>query len=289
MDDHGWRILYQTIRRVAKSLPPPPRQFEYNDALIVAMLFWTVAHDRPMSWACKRTHYYGPFRPRRLPSVSQFCRRLQLERTWHILDGVFRCLARTDVITRLCCLDGRPLTVGMCSKDPDANAGRVYGGFARGYKLHVLISADYRVISWCVTPLNVFEQKAAVAMVETQPVLGVVLADGNFDGGPLYDAVASKGGQLLTPVAENAGQSHHPQSPHRLAGIDFYRDWGRYLYRERIRVEQALAHVSSFGGGLAPLPAWVRTLPRVRRWVGVKLTLYHVRRMLRTQKLPRAA
>jgi hypothetical protein len=289
MDSHGWRVLYQTIREAASVLPPPRRRPRYSDVLIVAMLFWTVSQDRPMSWACDRSHYYGPFRPRRVPSVSQFSRRVRSERTWQILDDVHRRLAQTGRITRLCCLDGRPLPVGSCSKDREARPGRVYGGFARGYKLHVLVTADYRVVSWCVTALNVSEQTAAVALIEVMPTLGLVLADGNYDSTPVYDAVAAKGGQLMTPVPDNAGQGHHRQSPHRLSGIDLYHDWGRYLYRERIRVEQGLSHMATFGGGLGPLPPWVRTLERVRRWVGVKVTLYHLRRMLRKQETPRAA
>jgi hypothetical protein len=152
-----------------------------------------------------------------------------------------------------------------------------------------MITADYRVVRWCVTSLNVSEQAAAVAMIETVPVLALVLADGNYDRGRVYDAVAAKGGQLLTPVPDNAGQGHHPQSPHRLEAIDAYRDWGRYVYPERIRVEQGLAHMSTFGGGLGPLPTWVRTLERVRRWVGAKVTLYHVRRALRNRQTNHAA
>ena len=32
-----------------------------------------------------------------------------------------------------------------------------------------------------------------------------------------------------------------------------------------------------YGGGLGPLPPWVRTLERARRWVGAKLILHHAR------------
>ena len=32
-----------------------------------------------------------------------------------------------------------------------------------------------------------------------------------------------------------------------------------------------------YGGALAPLPSFVRRLDRVRRWVGTKIILYHVR------------
>jgi hypothetical protein len=45
----------------------------------------------------------------------------------------------------------------------------------------------------------------------------------------------------------------------------------------RVQVERAFAWQSIFGGGLSPLPAWVRTPARVTRRVAIKLILNHVR------------
>ena len=42
-------------------------------------------------------------------------------------------------------------------------------------------------------------------------------------------------------------------------------------------VETTFGNMSSYGGGLGPLPAWVRTLRRVKRWIGVKIAPYHAR------------
>ena len=59
-----WRLLMRHVRHAAAALPAPSRRFDYPDALIVGMYLWSVAHDRPMSWACGRAHYNATFRPR---------------------------------------------------------------------------------------------------------------------------------------------------------------------------------------------------------------------------------
>ena len=46
-------------------------------------------------------------------------------------------------------------------------------------------------------------------------------------------------------------------------------------------MERAFANLSNFGGGLTHLPPWVRTLPRVTRWVTAKLIIYHARANVR--------
>jgi hypothetical protein len=281
MDSHGWRFLYQTVREVARTLPRPLRQPQYSDVLIVMMLLWAAGHDRPMNWACQRKHYHGAFRPRRLPCAPQFSRRLRWERTEQLLTGVFRRLAEPEHITPLCFVDGKPLVVGSCSKDRDARAGRIYGGFARGYKIHVISTEDRRILCWSVEPLNVDERPVAAEMIRQLCLPALLLGDGQFDSNPLYVLTRECGGQLLTPVPTHAGQGHREQSPERLAAIAAWRGIAGYVYRERIRVEQTFAHLTSFGGGLGPLPSWVRTLPRVRRWVGAKVILYHVRLKLR--------
>ena len=112
-----------------------------------------------------------------------------------------------------------------------------------------------------------------IASVQGHLPLGIVLADGNYDSGRLYDGVDACGGQLLTPLPKNAGYGHGPQSPSRWEAVRAWEGVAGYVYRDRIAVERYFAHQSAFGGGLAPLPPWVRTLPRVRRWIGAKLII----------------
>jgi hypothetical protein len=60
--------------------------------------------------------------------------------------------------------------------------------------------------------------------------------------------------------------------------------FGQDLYRLRIGIEEAFGNATSFGGGLSPLPAWVRGLDRVRTWVWAKL-LINAARVLRNLDL----
>src|SRR5262245_54730630 len=157
MSSQGWKTVYQVIRQVDRQLGRPKRRPEYSDVLIVAMYLWAAAHDRPQGWACRRESYGSVFRPRALPSESRFSRRLRTARSMALLEGVYRALARTDDPTPVATIDGRPFPVGPCSKDRDARPGRVAGGFARGYRLHQIVTEDQRVLCWSVTALNVSE------------------------------------------------------------------------------------------------------------------------------------
>jgi hypothetical protein len=154
---------------------------------------------------------------------------------------------------------------------------------AKGYKLHAWSTPDGRIPIWSVMPLNVSEKAVAGELLRYQRTNGVILADGNYDAGWLYDHVAADGGQLLTPLPNHVGGGHRPQSSARLAAARAWAGGAESLYGQRLTIERTFAHSSSYGGGLGPLPAWVRTLPRVRRWIGAKLILYHVRLSLRKE------
>ncbi len=282
MDRQGWQVVYAMIRSVDRAVPRTGRRTVYSDVLIVSMFLWAVGHDRPMCWACQRANYGGMFRPRRLPSVSQFSRRIRSQRCQRILQEVEGRLALADVVTPLCFLDARPLIVGPCSKDREAKPGRVFGGFARGYKLHAIVSQDSRVKAWELAPLNVSEKRVSLTLISRLTLGEWLLGDGNYDKGALYDLVAQQGCQLLTPLPDNAGGGHRRQSPARLRAAELWRSGAaQHVFRHRLGVERCFGNQSSFGGGLAPLPAWVRTLSRVRNWVLGKLIIYHARLHLR--------
>jgi len=282
MDSHIWRKVYSTVRSVERSIPRMGRRKEFSDVLIVGMYLWSVWNDRPLCWACDRVHYGSLFRPRRLPSVSQFCKRIKSGRCQRILEKVYERLAHNDKLTYTSFLDARPLPVGPCSKDHEAKAGRVYGGFARGYKLHELVLDDGRTAVWSLMPLNVSEPVVARSLIDAARPRGLVVADSNYDSGPLYEQVARYGGRLLAVPRKGAGKGHRQQSEERLASIFLWGCVGRVMKRKRVHVERVLGNQSSYGGGLGPLPAWVRTLERARRWVGAKLILHHARLAVKT-------
>jgi len=203
---------------------------------------------------------------------------MQTERIRLILQGVHDQLSASDRGSILSFMDGRALRVGPHTKDRDAGRGKVGGGFARGYRLHAWATKNGRIPVWSVTPLNVNEKRVASELVRCARLSGLVLADAGYDSGRLYDLFAEAGMHLLTPMQrKNAGRGHRRQSPARLAAIRAWEGIAGYVYTERLAVERFFGHQASYGGGLGPLPGWVRTLPRVRRWVGAKLILYHAR------------
>ncbi len=59
--------------------------------------------------------------------------------------------------------------------------------------------------------------------------------------------------------------------------------FGRELYKLRGAIERKFGHLASTPGLLTHLPAWVRTLPRVRIRVQAKLVLADLRAVQRRQ------
>ena len=278
MSSHEWSALYRLIKREARHLPRPRRRFTDSDALVLALFFWSVGHDRPQCWACQRSHFYGPFRPRRLPSVAELNRRIRSARFVTLLETVYRALAPAPGPGGTCLLDARPLPVGACSKDHAARPGRVYAGFARGYRVHALVDEAGRVFAWRLTAMNVKEANVAADLLPAVPRGGTVLCDGGYDCAHLYEQAAQQHVPWLARPQRNAGRGHRQQSPARLAGIAQWQAHAEEYTCRRAQVERVFGWQCSFGGGLAPLPAWVRTPARVTRWVSAKLTIYHNRR-----------
>ena len=67
-------------------------------------------------------------------------------------------------------------------------------------------------------------------------------------------------------------------SPHRVHALEMLRrDFGRDMMAHRKTIERYFGHATIFGGGLAPLPAWIRRLHRVKSWVWAKLVINAVR------------
>ena len=86
IDRELWRSVTAAVKRAAKAVGRRGRRPVYADELIVRMYLWAAWHDRPLSWACDRAHYTALFRPRALPSVSQFTRRVKTDAARAILQ-----------------------------------------------------------------------------------------------------------------------------------------------------------------------------------------------------------
>jgi Transposase DDE domain len=282
-----WRIVYQAIGRATRTVRPDRRQ-TYSDRLIVAMYFWAVLHDRAMRWACDRINYHGLFRPRHLPSVSQFHRRVKSPRVQQILQQVHDELAGVDAPTATLVVDGKSLPINPVSRDPDARWGHTFGRqqLGVGYKLHAYVTEDQRILCWCVRPLNEYEATIATLMLDhLPPATGrtLILGDANYDTHDFYKAVSQRGAKLLTGLRREPAK--HPvtlrqMGKDRREALRLHeqnKPLVRMAMRNRPVVERTFANATNYGGGLGPLPAFVRRLPRVRRWVGAKIAIYHAR------------
>lgn len=289
MDHDVWVRIMHATRRAVRRVPPSVRAPKFSDLLIIRMYFWSVWHDRSLMWAAAPDHYGRLFRPRKLPSVSQFTRRVKTPSVQIILQKVHDDLAEVDRAAAVLYLDGKPLIVSNVSKDRHATRGHVSGGFARGYKLHARVTDDLRLICWSVMPLNVAEQSVAMALLAHSPTPGsLLMADSNYDSADFYKAMDQTGATLFTRLKGQERVKHDQHHPVTLRQMGAARrqavqtwkqhpDLCEFVLHERDAIERTFSALTCYGGGLGPLPAWVRTLPRVRRWVGVKIALYHAR------------
>jgi hypothetical protein len=282
MDRESWKLIVLTVRQAAGALPRRKRRPVFSDALVAMMLLWAVAHDRCMSWTCQRQNYNALFRPRRLPSVSRFTRRVRSPRIRQILQRVHERLAGgISWLEGIHYVDGLPLRIGV------AGRGKVMGGFAKGYKLHVIVGSDCRIRIFSVTALNVHETHVVEAMLEALPHLrfasdALLLGDSNYDDRDLHKRIDYRGGRLFT---EPRGMAEHEVTLRQMgrARREFIALWKRapglcrMVYRLRPRIEGILSCLTSSSGGLAPLPGYVRRIDRVTRWVGCKIILYNAK------------
>ena len=257
-------------------------RFTFSVEQIVLTYFWSVLHDRPISWACRAEHWPNDLRSRALPSAPTMTRRLRTPAVAALLDQLHHRMRSRFHRGWLYVVDGKPLPIGGNSQDPDAGYGRGAGGKDKGYKLHVISGKNGGIRNWCVEPIQVSESKTAATLVRSAEIDGYLLGDSNYDSNPLYDVCSEHGIQLVAPrrYGANRGFGHHRHSPARLRAAELLEHsatgFGPALHKERSRIERQFGNMASASYGLGPLPAWVRRLPRVRRWVSAKIVIFMI-------------
>ena len=145
-----------------------------------------------------------------------------------------------------------------------------------------MATEDGRIAAFRVTALNAGEPVVARTLTDAIAPNTLVLADSNYDSCGLYQAVADRGGQLLTPLKGPSRQRRRlRQMPAARRWViqrwDHHSPWCVRTLHQRHAIERIFAALVSFGGGLHGLPPWVRGLGRVTRWVTVKVIVYHAR------------
>lgn len=284
MERELWRLVYHRLKRAARRFHQ--KYVHHQPWRVAAVLLWAAIHDRPVSWACDKRHWSTTrLRPGAIPSAATVSRRAKRTAFHLFLNAVAADLAGGGPPAWELVVDGKPLPVGRCAKDPDAKAGPL----GKGYKLHAPWGAKCLPEAWEVTAMRDYEGTVAERLLTQVRGTGVLLADGNYEASRLSDAAADSGYLLLArPDERDTGGGHRYQSPHRLLALAWFRDGlGWALDRDRASIERAFGNAGSFGGGLGPLPNWVRRLGRVSRWVWCKLVINAARILRRRQPMER--
>lgn len=286
MERELWPVLYREL--LALSRTTTHKGVHYHPWVIAAVLLWAAIHDRPVNWACQPQHWSTTRqKPAEIPAASTVSRRSRQAQFEAFLGALGQRLRGSGPPAWMLIIDGKPLVVGVCSKDPDARPGRVPGGFARGYKLHAIWGDRCVPEAWEITGLNEYEGVAAERLLVAVQGVGLLLGDGNYEASRVYDAAAGSGYQLLAPPdPQDTGRGHTYQSEHRLFSLRWFADGlGWQLLRARGAIERTFGNAGSFGGGLGPLPGWARRLGRVRRWVHCKLLINAARIIRRRHRM----
>jgi hypothetical protein len=284
--------LWKAIVALAESLDktPLPTRHDFPDALIAAVYYWAVLHDRPTAWACERRNWPIHLRRRALPSPSTMSRRLRHPSVAALLHQLTRRVVAPTEPGVFWIIDGKPMPVGGGSGDTQAKCGRSVGGRDRGYKLHAILNPQGEIAAWRVAPMNVDERAVAAELLRDVGIRGYLVADANYDSNTLHAICDALGDlQLITPrrYAKTAkGTGHRRQTEGRKRLLDRLghptSNFAARLLDDRDAIERHFGNLTNWGGGLGPLPAWVRTLSRVERWVNAKLAINAIRRTLQS-------
>lgn len=173
MEHQLWKEILAVIKAIGKSRRNPRCRFSCEE--IVLVWFWSVLHDRPVSWACDRRNWPLHQRRRRLPSSSTMSRRLRSPDVQTLIKTIEdRTLCSKGTKPLAWMIDGKPLVISGCSKDRQAGFGRAAQGKAKGYKLHSIVGMDGSIAGWRIAPMNKDERIMARRLLRDAGTAGWV-------------------------------------------------------------------------------------------------------------------
>jgi hypothetical protein len=256
------------------------RQNDFTDHHIVAISSWAVLHDRPQCWACQPKHWPLHLRRRPLPCPGTLSRRLRSAPVVALLAQLERRVIAPQKPGLFWMIDGQPLVIGGCSKDRQAGYGRAANSMAKGYKIHALVAPDGAVAAWRLAPMHVDERVMARRLLRDADIQGYGVGDANYDSNPLYAVCDQREGLYLVARRRKGpgyGLGRHKHSVGRLQSVRLTENpfpaFAEGLLQGRQEIERRFGQLVNWAGGLACLPAWVRSHRRVHRWVQAKLVL----------------
>jgi len=247
------------------------------------MHYGSVIRNKPRQWAADRRNLPAQLQQTSTPSRSQFCRRLNTPAVRAMLDELEQAILDLQTAALIGCwlLDAKPFVVSPYSKDKQAKRGWAYNGYARGYKLFAMSDPAGNVVSWRVDSMNVAEPAVARERVQAIDRPGYLIGDSIYDSNRLHETTAALNVQMIAPRKQPGGNiGRRARYPHRLHAIELletpHHSFGPSMYAKRTEIERMFSQMASSRVGLDHLPGFIRTLPRVRRWIQAKIVLYHL-------------
>lgn len=277
MERDRYRRIVRLLRHVEKHHPQDKR-CTHTDATIVRVLLWAALHDQPTYWATDPAHWPGDLRPRPLPSQSCVSRRWRTQGVITLIDRLGTTIRDTLPAGTLKFIDGKPLPVGGCTKDPDAGFGKAAGIKQRGYRLISELDAlSLRIERWIVVSTSVSEHAAALRLLDHMPPGQIVHGDRGFSHITLYEKADAVGVGWIAPAVRRGGREpKHASCPARYdADVLMTTSVGEQLRRWRNRHEHVHAQLNRHPIHLTHLPQHVRRHGRVQVWVALKIMIYH--------------
>jgi len=125
-------------------------RFHFSDEDIVKVYYWSVIHDRPVSWACQSKNWPLHKRRQPLPSESTMSRRLKNKPVQALLKALEQRVVAPQQPGLFWIIDGKPLPISGCSKDRQAGYGRAANCKAKGYKIHAILDTEGSIAAWRV-------------------------------------------------------------------------------------------------------------------------------------------
>lgn len=278
MEHQLFQSIVAVIGNVHKSRPSTKLRF--SDDFIAKVHYWSVIHDRPVSWACEKRNWPIWQRRKKLPSTSTMSRRLRSKSVLALLAKIEEHVIAPKEPGLFWMIDGKPLPISGCSGDRQAGFGRAASCMAKGYKIHAIVGTDGSIAAWRVAPMNTDERVMALRLLRVASIQGYVAADSNYDSNELHRLCGTRDQlQLVTRRRFGAkrGMGHRQQTAGRLRSIALTENpnpaFADQMLHDRDEIERRFGQTTNWGGGLTCLPPWVRGHRRVHRWVQAKLVL----------------
>lgn len=279
MDDELFNLIYRIVINLS---PQRRKHVQYADSLIILIYFWSVIRNKPVGWACHKRnapHQLGGYLI--LPSQATISRRVKQDCIQQLLDQIEQEAKNIISVALIGCwlIDAKPFVINPYTKDKQAKRGWAYDGYSKGYKFYAVCDLDQNVIAWQVHPMNASEQTVAKSLIRLIDRPGYLIGDSAYDTNDLHVLTADQNLQLLAPRKTPGGNiGVRARYPNRLHAIDMLEThtnvFGPTMYSLRTTIERMFSRMTSQKIGLDHLPGWVRTLPRVRRFIQAKMILY---------------